>query len=257
MHFYKTLKLIPVLFILLFISSFSFAEELEFQLLTEDYPPYNMPKEETYGDNETEIIGSATDVMKELFKRAKIKYQMETLPWARAYNNALNRKNNVVFAASRTEEREKLFKWVGPIGENDWVLFSLANPKTQVANIKINSLEDAKKYVIGAYKGDATSNYLHSFSYLKIEDSNLDINNQKKLQAGRIDLWASGKQLGKWYFKKNKINNIVPVFTLKTSTLYAAFNIQTDDKTIEKLNNIIKEIQKDGTYAKIQKRYTN
>lgn len=257
MNIYKILKLIPILCILPFTNLSSFADELEFQLLTEDYPPYNMPKEETNGDNENEIIGSATDVIKELFKRAKIKYQMETLPWARAYNNALNKKNTVVFAASRTEEREKLFKWVGPIGENDWVLFSLVNPKTKEALIKMNSLEDAKKYVIGAYKGDATSNYLHSFSYLKIEDSNLDINNQKKLQAGRIDLWASGKQLGKWYFKKNKINNIVPIFTLKTSTLYAAFNIQTDDNIIEKLNQIIKEIQKDGTYNKIQKKYTN
>lgn len=75
-----------------------------------------------------------------------------------------------------------MFKWVGPIGENDWVLFSLANPHTKMPYIKIKSLEEAKNYVIGAYKGDATSNYLHSISYLKVEDTNLDLNNEKNFK---------------------------------------------------------------------------
>nr|BFD33411.1 ABC transporter substrate-binding protein [Pigmentibacter ruber] len=245
------------LFLFFWFEQFSYAQDNFFNLYTEDYAPYNMPKDDTNGDNENEIVGSATDIMKEIFKRANIKYKMELLPWARAYNNALTKKNAVVFAASRTEEREKLFKWVGPIGENDWVLFSLANPHTKMPYIKIKSLEEAKNYVIGAYKGDATSNYLHSISYLKVEDTNLDLNNEKKLQAGRIDLWASGKQLGNWFFKKNKIINIVPVYTLKTSILYAAFNKETDEKVIEKLNATLKDIQKDGTYAKIINKYAN
>lgn len=120
-----------------------------FDLFTEDYPPYNMPIEDKTGDNANEIIGSATDTMKEIFKRAKMNYNMELLPWARAYNFALNRKNAVVFAASRTPERENLFKWVGPIGENSWVFFSLIDPKTKAPKFKINSMEEAKKYVIG------------------------------------------------------------------------------------------------------------
>lgn len=232
------------------------AAKVEFNLYTEDYPPYNMPKEETNGDNANEIVGSSTDIMKEIFKRTKIRYSMELLPWARAYNYALTKSNAVVFAASRTPEREKLFKWVGPIGENDWVLFSLIDPKTKTPKIKINTLEDAKKYVIGAYKGDATSNYLHSLGFT-VDDTNLDLNNEKKLQAERIDLWASGKQLGNWIFRKNKINNIAPVFTLKTSVLYAAFNIQTDDAVIATLNKAIQDIKKDGTYNKIMKKYSN
>jgi polar amino acid transport system substrate-binding protein len=253
-NIFSVLKMTIVIFII-FNSFFKkvHAEEI-FNLYTEDYPPYNMPLDEKTGDNENEITGSATETLKEIFKRAKIKYSMELLPWARAYNFALKRKNAVVFAASRTPERENLFKWVGPIGENSWVFFSLIDPKTKKPKIKINSMDDAKKYLIGCYKDDATSIYLRSLNF-KVEDTNNDINNERKLQAGRIDLWASGKQLGSWQFKKFKINNIAPVFTIKNSVLYAAFNIETSDEIINKLNQINKDIHDDGTYLKIQKNY--
>ncbi|MBX9839172.1 MAG: transporter substrate-binding domain-containing protein [Silvanigrellaceae bacterium] len=91
-NIFSVLKMTIVIFIL-FISFLNkvHAEEI-FNLYTEDYPPYNMPLDEKTGDNANEIIGSATDTMKEIFKRAKIKYSMELLPWARAYNFALKRK---------------------------------------------------------------------------------------------------------------------------------------------------------------------
>lgn len=80
------------LFLFFWFEQFSYAQDNFFNLYTEDYAPYNMPKDDTNGDNENEIVGSATDIMKEIFKRANIKYKMELLPWARAYNNALTKK---------------------------------------------------------------------------------------------------------------------------------------------------------------------
>ena len=46
------------------------------------------------------------------------------LPWARAYNLALNNKNVLLFSTTRTEAREALFKGVGPILKSNFVLFA-------------------------------------------------------------------------------------------------------------------------------------
>ena len=245
MSFSKVFLRIFVLLVTILSSPFIYAAN-KLILVTENYPPFNM-------EEDGKIVGMSTDVMKELLKREKTEYTLELYPWARAYKMGLEDKNTVVFSTTRTPERENLFKWVGPLVSNDWVFFAKKGSK-----IKIKSLDDARKYSVGGYNGDATSEYLLKENFVKGKNIQLATNDKQnalKLEAGRIDLWATGSQLGPWIVKSEKSGSIVPLYTFKKTEMYAAFNKDTDDSFIKKLNETLDKMKKEGVVTKIYSKY--
>jgi polar amino acid transport system substrate-binding protein len=237
--------------ILLFISSFltlqvTHAKD-KITVITEDFvPPFNMVENK-------QTVGISTDIMKELLKREKIEFTLEVFPWARGYKMALNEPNTALYSTTRTPERETLFKWVGPLASNDWVMFGKKGTK-----IKLNNLEDAKKYTVGVYNGNAITDYLIKKGFQPKKNLDIATNDQQsalKLEAGRIDLWASGSILGPWTAKRAKAGQLTPLLTFEKTELYAAFHKSASDEFIKKLNTTLKKMKDDGTVAKISNKY--
>ena len=85
--------------------------------MTEDYPPFNMQGEGG------KIVGLSTEVVEELFKRAGVEYKLTLMPWKRAYEDTLGTPNTALYSTTRTPEREALFKWVGPLVNNQLGVF--------------------------------------------------------------------------------------------------------------------------------------
>ena len=212
-------------------------------LTTEDAPPTNFSL-----DGGKTITGSATDIVRELFKRAAIDYTIAMYPWERAINMAENEKNTCVYSTTRTEAREKKFQWVGPVAPNDWVMFALADSK-----ITVKTLDDAKKYKVGGYRGDAVALYLEEQKF-KLDNGANDEQSAQKLQAGRIDIWATGVQIGPWHAKTYGIK-IKPLLTFKSTELYVACNLGVAPATIDKLSKTMAAMVKDGTTSAIHKKY--
>ncbi|WP_186649301.1 substrate-binding periplasmic protein [Fluviispira vulneris] len=230
----------------LFILSLNAIAADKIALVTEDYPPFNM-------EEGGKIIGSSTDIITTALKKANIEFTLALMPWIKAYQMGLDEKNTAVYSTSRIPEREALFKWVGPIAQNSWVFFAKSGSK-----IKISSLEDAKKHTVGGYTGDAKVLFLLKEGF--VEGKNLllasnETQNAIKLQTDKIDLWASGSDLAPWISKKENAGKITPVFTFKKVEMYAAFNKNTDDSIIKKLNDIIASMRKSGEIKKINSRY--
>lgn len=212
-------------------------------LTTEDAPPFNYTT-----DGGKTIVGSATEAIHELFKRAKIDYTITMYPWVRAIEMARYEKNTCVYSTTRTEEREKSFLWVGPVAPNYWVLFGKAD-----SPIKLASLEDARKFKIGGYRGDAVTLYLQGQKFTVDEAVN-DEQNVQKLDVGRIELWATGSQAGPFVSGKKKVK-IKPILSFKKTELYLACNTSVAPETISKLNATLQAMGKDGTTDKINKKY--
>ena len=183
--------------------SFSFDE---IKIYTEEKPPNNFE-----GKN-SKVTGISTEIVEEIFKKAKIKYSIEILPWARALDTASKRKDIGLYSLARTHDREDSFYWIGPLIKNDWTFFTRKNSK-----IKIQKLDDAKKYLVGVYKQSALSNYLLENGFKP--DKNLDFVNEEKynptkLERNRIDIWATGLLVGLFHAKEHK-TTFVPVYTIK------------------------------------------
>ncbi|WP_163834246.1 substrate-binding periplasmic protein [Spartinivicinus ruber] len=219
-------------------------------LLTENYPPYNMSvndKNFARGDN---VDGLATDIVREMFKRAGIKYSLSLrFPWKRIFELTVQKRRYGLFSTSRTPEREELFKWVGPIASSDWVMMALKS-----SDISISSLDGARPYRVGGYKGDAKAKYLESKNF-KLHLSFRDNENIKKLQTGKIDLWATGDLSGRYLAAQENVRDLKKVFTFKKSQLYLAMNKETPDAVVNALQKALDSMEQDGTKEKITNDY--
>jgi len=219
-------------------------------LLTENFPPYNMAKNGKNFAQDENINGIAVDIVREMFKRAEVSYSLTLrFPWERIYKLALEKPGYGVFVMARLPDREKLFKWVGPIGPDDWIMLAKADSK-----ISLETLDDARKYKIGAYKGDAIAETLGKQGLNPIVVLR-DQDNAKKLVNGQIDLWATGDPAGRYLARQEGVNGLKTVLRFNSAELYLALNKDVPDEMVTKLQAALDQLRKEGKVDEIMARY--
>ncbi|MDI3355646.1 ABC transporter substrate-binding protein [Pseudomonas sp. UYIF39] len=219
-------------------------------LLTENFPPYNMAKNGKNFALDENINGVAVDIVREMFKRAEVTYSLTLrFPWERIYKLALEKPGYGVFVMARLPDRENLFKWVGPIGPDDWIMLAKADSK-----ISLESLEQARKYKIGAYKGDAIAETLAKQGLKPIVVLR-DQDNAKKLVNGQIDLWATGDPAGRYLARQDGVTGLKTVLRFNSAQLYLALNKDVSDEIVAKLQAALDQLRKEGVVDDIMARY--
>lgn len=212
-------------------------------ITTESSPPSAM-----MGDGQ--VIGFATEKVRVIMERVGVDYSIEILPWKRAYLLAQNRPATCVYSTTRVPEREAMFKWIGPTHENDWTLFGRAD-----RNYRIASIEDARKYRIGAYNGDVRSEALIAQGFI-VDTVQDKLSNPRKLLVGRIDLWASSVRVGSAILAENGwTGQIVPLLTFKRTKLYLACNLGVPDALVASMNAALRAMNSEGVSEAIERRY--
>lgn len=213
------------------------------KLQTENFPPYNFSKEGKNFAKEEDVSGISVDIVREMFERANVPMTLTLrFPWKRVYKMATEKDNYAVFSMVRTEEREDKFHWVGPLAPDEWVLFAKAN-----SDIQINSLDDAKQYKVGGYKGDALTEYLLE-SGLTVTESAQDKHNIKKLMTGSIDFWASNSYSAQALVKQanQPFSQFKPVFTVDKVDLYLGLNKSIPESTAVRLQQALDTMREAG-----------
>ena len=196
------------------------------------------------------VVGIGADTVREIMVRARIDHSIELLPWKRAYTAALERHDTCVFSTTRTPEREALFKWIGPIGEADWVLMGRAD-----RHLRLATLDDARRYRIGTYNGDARDQYLRARGF-DVDPAPNDLLNPRKLLADRIDLWAASFRRGSATLSRLGYGDkIVPVLVFNRIHVYLACNRGVPDTLTARMNAAFESMERDGTLQQILRRY--
>ena len=218
-------------------------------LLTENFPPYNMAINGKNFAQEDNIDGIAVDIVREMFKRTGIKYSLTLrFPWDRIYKLALEKpgygcSSPPAWPSARTSSR------VGPIGPDDWVLLAKGD-----SPITLGSLDEAKKYRIGAYKGDAIAEFLGKNGF-EADLALRDQENAQKLVKGQIDLWASGDPAGRYLAKQEGVTGLKTVLRFNSDQLYLALNRETPDEVVQKLQAALDGMRKEGFVEDILNSY--
>jgi polar amino acid transport system substrate-binding protein len=243
-----------LMFVLLFCCAFAARAEdtgaAPIVLLTENFPPYNMADDGKNFATDEHINGIAADLVREMFKRAAIPYSLTLrFPWERIYKLGLEKPGYGVFVMARLPEREKAFKWVGPLGPDDWILLARAD-----SPIKLETLAQARQYKIGAYKGDAievslTEKGMNPVIALRDQD------NASKLKAGEIDLWATGDPAGRYLARQLGITDFKTVLRFNSASLFLALNKSTPDEVVAKLQMALDEMRSQGFVDEVMGRY--
>ncbi|WP_426415399.1 substrate-binding periplasmic protein [Aestuariirhabdus sp. LZHN29] len=219
-------------------------------LQTENFPPYNFAINGSNYAKGNDVDGISVRIVREMFKRANIRQKVTLrFPWERIYKKAMEKEGFGVFSMVRSDEREPLFKWVGPLAPDEWVFFARDG-----SNIRLNSLEDARKYKIGGYKGDALTDYLLEQGF-RVQQSVADHLNASKLASGKIDLWAANNYSGLFLANREKVTGIKQVLTFDKVDLYLGLNRETPDEVVQTLQSALDSIRNDGSLDNIINSY--
>jgi polar amino acid transport system substrate-binding protein len=185
-----------------------------------------------------------------MFRRTGINYTLTLrFPWERVYKQVLNKADVGVFVMSRSAEREELFKWVGPIGPDDWILLA---PRD--STIALQSLADARQYRVGSYKGDVITEYLEKNGIAPVSALR-DQENAVKLANGEIDLWATGDPAGRYLAAQEGVKNLKTVLRFNRADLYLAFNKQTNDAVVAQLQQALDTMRSQGELEQYFNKY--
>lgn len=224
----------------------------DLNFLTEQYPPYNFHKA-------GEVRGIAADLlllMLEHTQSQQTRTDIQLGPWARGYRTVLKRPNTCLFSMTRTDEREPLFKWVGPIIPTR---VSLIAKKSRAITIK--TIEDLVPYTIGVVIDDIGEQLLQetgmSLTVETLAGVDVTLRSLKKLQAGRIDLWAYEEYVVKHAMKSYGFDpdEYEAVYTLAEKELYYACHKETPDTVIHQLQQALDYFKARGEYQKIVDTY--
>ncbi len=236
-------------FILIALIFYSLAGASEIRIVTEDFPPYNYPKD-------GKITGVSTEAVRAVLKEAGTDAEIEVYPWARAYKTALNEKNVLIYSIGRTKERENLFKWVGIVAPCDIYLFKLKERK----DITADSLDTARPYAVGILRQDMCLDYLKSKGFDNIAVSDTDEDSIKILVRKRVDLIPFAEL--SFVFSVRKLgydpSDFEKVCFIKdlSEGLCMAFSKETPDPLVERFRNALDKIKADGTYNRIMDAYS-
>jgi polar amino acid transport system substrate-binding protein len=214
-------------------------------LVTEDYPPFNR-----VNPKNGEVTGLSTEKVQELMRRAGEKYTLSAYSWSNAVQLTQNNLNTCVFSTARTPARENLYKWVGPLAINNWMIFGRADDERKPKN-----LDDLRPFVIGSYRNDAVGEYFSVRGYTT-ELAGSEAENPRKLLYGSFDFWATGELMGKDLLKQQGLSKlIVPLFAFTQTDLYLACHPEMSQDKVDRWNQILRDMEKDGASSAIEKKY--
>ena len=220
-------------------------------IFTENYPPYNASASgKGFAHGEEDITGICSDMVKAMLDRVDYDYVMKMRAWSYAYDWVQERENHGLFCTARTDEREDLFQWVGPLASIKWTLFAAPD-----SDLSLNSLEDARELQIAGYKGDVMSEFLVKEGFNVAMGLSGDVNT-RRLMLGQADLWVTDGLVGPLVAEEEHgITGLKPVLVFRETPMYLALSKDTDPAIVADLQQALDAARADGEIAAITQRY--
>jgi ABC-type amino acid transport substrate-binding protein len=217
------------------------------QIYTEPYPPL------TFRSENGEIQGYGTDIVNEIMKRNNICYDIHLSSWSNGYQMALVNPNFCLFTMDKTDIRENLFKWVGPIGTNTtWIYVK------EGSGIVVKSIEDAKNLPsIGVVNSWFSTQYLEQLGFNNLLFDSDPEALAEKLIKGEISAFiCSDVTFPDILAQAGYTCNLVSKsYSLMSSDFYIAFSTETSTSIVNQWQSTLDAIKQDGTYTAIHQKW--
>lgn len=219
------------------------------KIVTAVEPPTN------YYSKDGQFTGPSTEIVEEIKRKLNLDVEISVLPWARAYAYAKKGPNVVIFTAGKSQDRiEHGFHFIGPISTRNHVLF-----KKKGTSYSIHRLEDVKKQnlIVGSMRGDWRAKMLKEQG-IEVDEVTFQLQNVRKLMAGRIDFWVSSDLDAPFILKNTEfnINDIEIAFFIKKGAGYIMLSQDTSREIVKRWRNAYWEMQKTGFFKKTAKKWS-
>lgn len=153
-------------------------------IYTENYPPYN------FLDDHGDVKGLATEKVQQVMRASGLAYEIRLVPWTRGLYFIESDPNALLYSMTRTPSRESRYRWLVPLAQSNFFVFSRKDDLRVVSKDAIQS---------GAFTGACVSNDLgcELFRWVGmplnkvIRVSSNDTGDFRMVAAGRADLYIS------------------------------------------------------------------
>ena len=216
--------------------------------LDDNFPPMG------FKDEKNNIVGFDIDMAKEAAKRLGIEVEFKGIDWSSKEAELNSKRIDALWNGMNiTEERKKNVLFSDPYMESKQLIFVLANSP-------IKSAADLKGKVVGVQQSSIGEEVVNKDEKLKAT-----LKNFKKypdcvaafmdLKTGRLDAVVTDEILGRYYMSKEAGAYIAIEQPLGEVGVYGV-GFRKDDKELrDKVQNVLNEMKKDGTSAKISQKW--
>ena len=208
------------------------------------YPPFN------YYNEENELIGFDIDVIKEISKRMEIEIKLEAIPWIELFNKLKKNEVDLIIAAiTITPERSQEMLFSDSYFKTGQVII------IKKSNTEINKPEDLSDKKVGTQVGTTSTEealkYASNIKFITYDEAPHAIEDLKKdiLDAAIIDFEVATEIV--------KNNDELKIIGDLLSEEY--YGIAMDRENIElmqKINEILQEMQDDGTMDELKEKWS-
>ena len=217
------------------------------QIYTENYPPL------TFMNPFGQITGFGTDIVHDIMERNKVFASVKLSTWSNGYELALHNPNFCLFTMDRTDIRENLFQWVGPIGTNATYFYTRAG-----SGITINSLADARGLAaVGTVSSWFSDQRLRELGFTNLVSGSEPGSMTKKLMMGEIDAFVCSAVTFPTILSEQGFtySEVTEAFELMSSDFYIAFSKNTPATTVNQWQTALVAMKQDGTYNAIRQKW--
>nr|WP_295734231.1 amino acid ABC transporter substrate-binding protein [uncultured Intestinibacter sp.] len=216
--------------------------------LDDSFPPMG------YRDKDNKIVGFDVDLAKETCKRMGIKAKFQPVSWESKEQELSSKNIDCIWNGfGITPEREKVLTFTEPYMSNPQIFVVLAD-----SGIKTEA--DLKGKVVAAQSGstayatiDKDTNLKDSFKeFIGVEDN---VKALMDLEVGGSDAVAMDTVVARYYMTKDPGKySIIEDTTILDEEMGVGFR-KGDNALCKKVEDTLKEMQKDGTLSKISKKW--
>ena len=155
----------------------------------------------------------------------------------------------------RTNQRENLFQWVGPIGSNVTYFYVRAG-----SGITIKSIDEARALgSVGTVSSWFSDQHLRGLGFTNLVTASDPELMTRKLMNGEIDAFVCTNITFPSILRSMnyQYNQVEPAYQLMSSDFYIAFSKNTPTATVLKWQQALDAAKQDGTYDAISGKWFN
>jgi polar amino acid transport system substrate-binding protein len=214
-------------------------------VVTADLPPFEI-------ESAPDLPGVNVELVKAMFERAGLAYELRFLPWARAQSETIAQPDHVLVGLGRSASREPQFSWIAELLVAKVVFFTV-KPMNPVNNlVDANRLKEITVRANTPFQSLLSDNGLTHVSAVQSERLSVE-----KLRVGRADGWFTYELRGlyAWTLEGNDPDLLVAGAPIYDEHVYLAASPKFPDDKADRLRAALAEIRADGSYARIFGRY--
>lgn len=211
-----------------------------------------------FKDKDGKIVGFDVDLAKAVFKEYGIKADFQPIDWSMKENELENGTIDLIWNGyTVTKSREKKVLFTDPYAQNEQILITKKDSG-------ITSAEGMKDKILGAQEGssgyEAFNNETKTLKdIVKENDATLYASFNEAmidLENGRIDGLLIDKVYADYYLKQAGKLDAYNIFSVGFKNEDFAVGARKGDKElVKKINSAFKELQDNGKYAEISKKW--